>query len=324
MILNKPNCIESNVSNLSSFCFCLFHILPYVDQDKYTYEEIMGYTGHAFHLNVRVESIDKWGPTMYDWDGVIPRGLHNLGLVSKNTGYSGYHIDVPNVMNNSIALIRQSIQMGVPVIMWEPLGPEFGIIYGYDDERHSLYVIDAIREGEIPFNRIGRGEDTPELYVLSIGEVFDISPNERFIGTLDLILKYGLSDAHETWEFSTGLPAYDAWINAFYNKKIDIYGNSFNIQILKNARKSAIEFLDKVKNEFNNKQEMDLIIQSKNFLIEEMDLIIKLEILFPYPGGGNPRDEGISIKAIQLLKEIKDKEKSALLNLKILRDELLN
>jgi hypothetical protein len=320
MKLNKPNCMDSHVSNLSSFCFCLFHVLPYVDQAKYTYEEIMGYTGHAFHINVRVESIDKWGPTMYDWDGVIPRGLRNLGLISKDIAYSGYHIEVPNVLNNSISLIRESIEKGVPVIMWEPLGPEFGIIYGYNDESQSLYVIDAAREGEIPFDRLGRGEDTPELYVLSIDEVINISPLERIIGTLDLILKYGLSDAHDTWEFSTGLPAYDAWIIAFNNKKIDIYGNAFNIQVLRNAREAAIGFLIKFKNEFIKEQEIDLINQSKNSLIEAVNLIIELENLFPFPSGGNPREDLIGIKAVQLLNEIKEKEKSALQYLKILRD----
>ncbi|QGQ96487.1 hypothetical protein EHS13_17145 [Paenibacillus psychroresistens] len=320
MKLTKPNCIGSDISNLSSFCFCLFHVLPYINQAKYTYEEIMGYTGHAFHINVRVEAIDKWGPTMYDWDGVIPRGLHNLGLISKDIAYSGYHMEVPNVLNNSIALIRQSIDKGVPLIMWEPLGPEFGIIYGYNDESQSLYVIDAAIEGEIPFDRIGRGDDTPEFYVLSIDEVINRSPNDRIMGTLDLILKYGLTDAHDTWEFSTGLPAYDAWIIAFNNKKIDFYGNSFNIQVLKNARESAIGFLNKFKNEFIKEEEIELINQSKNSLIEAVKLINELELLFPYPTGGNPREDLIRDKAIQLLNDIKEKEKSALLYLKILRD----
>jgi len=170
MKLEKPSCLNNSVSNLSSFCFCLFHILPYLNQNKYSYEMIMGYTGHAFHLNIRSETIDKWGPTMYDWDGLIPSGLVNLGLFAKTIGYSGYHIDVPNVLNNAIHLVRESIQRGIPLIMWEPLGPEFGIIFGYDDERQILHVIDAEREGEIPFDRIGRGEDTPEFYVVAIEE----------------------------------------------------------------------------------------------------------------------------------------------------------
>jgi hypothetical protein len=69
-------------------------------------------------------------------------------------------------------------------------------------------------------------------------------------------------------------------------------------------------------------QEIDLIIQSKNSFVEAVDLINELEILFPYPGGGYPWDEVIRIKAIQLLKEIKDKEKSAFLNFEKLRDHI--
>ncbi|MCD9025432.1 hypothetical protein [Cohnella silvisoli] len=257
---------------------------------------------------------------MYDWDGVISKGLNNLGLVSRVIGYSGYHIEVPNVLNNSINLIKESVQRGVPLIMWEPLGPEFGIIYGYNDERQTLYVIDAEREGEIPFDRIGRGSDTPEFYVLSIEEVDQISQQVRIFGSLELILKYGLNDAHDSWEFSTGLPAYDAWINAFISKKVDVYGNSYNIQVLKNARTSAVVFLDKFKSEFNDEQGINMIVQSRNSFMKVVDLINDLESLFPYPSGGNPQDDGRSMKAIQLIKEIKETEKNALLHLKTLKE----
>jgi hypothetical protein len=323
MKLNKPNCLESSVSNLSSFCFCLHHILPYINQDKYSYEEIMGYTGHAFHINLRVETINKWGPTMYDWGGVITQGLHNLGFNFKAVGYSGYHLGVPNVLDDAVRLIRDSIQRGVPIIMWEPLNPEFGIIYGYNDESQMLSVVDATKEGEIPFNRIGRGPDTPEFFVLSVSEVVENDARERNKGTLDLILKYGLQDAHDFWEFTTGLPAYETWIKAFNNKSVDIQGNAFNIQVLMNARHAAVRFLDKFKNEFKeDNYHTELIEKSKNAFSEVANLYNKLEKLFLFPDGGYPSESKVGNEAISILQQIKEVEKSALLDLKQLREHL--
>jgi len=142
------------------------------------------------------------------------------------------------------------------------------------------------------------------------------SSHSRIKNTLELILKYGLQDAHDSFEFSTGLPAYDAWISALTNQKVDPYGQAFNIQVLKNARKSAICFLDHFKNEFIEEEQINKVIQSRSSFSKVVELIEELEYLFPYPDGGNTRDKININAAVSLLKEIRYKEETALLHLK--------
>ena len=68
--------------------------------------------------------------------------------------------------------IKRSINKKTPVIAWDVLMPEFGIIRGYDDKKKVYFVsspMDIREEFTMPFSKLGNGA-VRHLYVLILGE----------------------------------------------------------------------------------------------------------------------------------------------------------
>lgn len=306
MILDKPD-FATDIPQLSTFCLTLNSLQPYFTSSPYTYEELMGYTSHAFHINIQANNVNEWGPTMYDWDGILPRSLANLGIYTTQVSYSDYNKDVPDVLEQGIEFIKQSIQSGYPAIVWDAIHPAFALIYGYDDEKEIFHAIDAKCEATIPFNRLGQGEDNSEFYVLIIDNIVDTTFDQWLKGAIHLLLHYGNQDNQDSWEFISGLEAYDTWINAFEKGSIDKEGNAYNIQVIKHARETAVDFLEKISEELGP--------DSTSKAIAVYQQIVKdyeaLAALFP---DANSKDLNSDNKdnAIALLKQLKEREKQGL------------
>lgn len=68
----------------------------------------------------------------------------------------------------AIQLIRENIDRGIPVISWDIVVCEWGLITGYDDETESFAVLPITgQEGEMEYSRLGKRE-IPILSVLAV------------------------------------------------------------------------------------------------------------------------------------------------------------
>lgn len=306
MILDKPEYMASS-PQFSTFCSTFSALQPYITSTPYTYEEIMGYTGHAFHINIQTPSINKWGPFLYDWDGILQHGLANLGVYTNQVSYSGYNEEVLNALEHGIEIIKNAIQNGYPAMVWEAIHPEFALIYGYDEEKKIFYAIDSKSEATIPFKQLGQGEETSEFYVLTVNDSADTTFAQRLKGAIHLILQYGNQENDDNWEFISGLEAYDAWIDAFEKGNVDTVGNAYNIQVNKHARTTAVEFLEKISDELGHASTSKAIDIYKK-IVKDYEA---LEALFPDENNKDPQPDDKE-QAIILLNQLRDQEEQGL------------
>ncbi|MBG9794842.1 hypothetical protein ABD76_21105 [Paenibacillus dendritiformis] len=60
----------------------------------------------------------------------------------------------PEQRREAIEFAQASIDRGLPVIGWSLFVPEFGLIYGYDDEKQELYCRDPQQDGALPYTKL--------------------------------------------------------------------------------------------------------------------------------------------------------------------------
>lgn len=306
---------------------CIYLLTRYSSKN-YSFVEVFGLTSHAFRLNLVGNDINIGGPTSYDWNTTFYEGSSALGLRCKTL----FTPAVPNQDVNyqladsfsksleameerpiqdglweALDLIRDSIRRGIPVVTWDVFIPEFGIIYGYDDHTRNLYVIDhAQSEGAVlPYENLGRGL-LKDLFVMTIDETFSIDRLSSLKTALNMILRHVRGDDYNhDPKVVSGIPAYSHWISAFEKREIEPTGNSYNINLISDARKNAHLFLEEVANWTDEIIEPEAKKVAKDASKKYQAVAGYLEVLrnkFPFPQGGTPNDPEIASFTIEHLR----------------------
>ncbi|MFE5322082.1 RNA polymerase sigma factor [Paenibacillus sp. NPDC056579] len=297
----------------TSFAGAVFAVLPHVNRGHYSLTEVMGLTGQAFRLTVEEETIDATGPSMYFWESKFRDGLLNLGLVSEHAGDGGAP-PTPFMLNKGIALIRSSIANGKPAIAWDLFAPEFGVVYGYDDEELLLYAEDAQARRSIPYDRFGRGE-SGGLFVLAVTGEAETGEWEAVRHALNMAVRH----AYGEWTFVgyvCGLAAYDAWQSAMLLRRADPLGNAYTAEVAADARGHAAGFLRGLERKLADagRAEAGAVAGEAAAHYESgAEALEELSALFPFPAGGSPDDPVLPEAAIALLERAKGSEEAGVL-----------
>ncbi|XEC95898.1 RNA polymerase sigma factor [Paenibacillus tarimensis] len=307
-------------------------IIKYTDK-KLSYPLVMGYTGHAFRINIVPESVHIAGPTAFDFGDVLKRGLQNIGcranavdgmkpFINVNTNFVDPALmqkeamekrQIHQALPEALDLIHRSLDRGYPVLAWDIFYPEFGIFYGYDDEQRVLYADECGRQETLPYENLGRSI-LEEIFVLAIEDSFDVNQRDRLNNALQMIVDH--YDGKEIEPSSIkGLSAYDVWCKAFQEGTVEPNGNAYNIAVYTDGRRYAVEFLKEIHTSWPDIDESDKQIRA---LLEEaaeiyVDIAGNFSILhqlFTYPNGGEPNNPDIARQAIEILQNIKKKELS--------------
>jgi hypothetical protein len=312
--LKKPAGIMTGYRKANSFCHCLAEVLPYVSEQPLSYTEIMGYTGLAFHINVEVSSINKWGPAMYDWGGIHIAGIKNLGLQARMSGCSGPDPHLQQIRQDVIEIAKKSIDNGVPAILWEARGPEFGLAYGYDDCEEAFVAADWHGEGRLAYDQIGAAAgaanaETDVISVTAIEHMKVIDRREALTNALKTALFYGFEDCKVWHDFVSGLDAYDVWTALLSQDRVDPYGNAYSMHAFRDAREQAARFLRKsAHSDFLNVQARRKLEEAAGYYATTADSFYLLQELFPFPEDRYTLDRKNAQLAIGLLKEAKEHE----------------
>src|SRR5690606_27121185 len=60
----------------------MYAMLQYTDLKDMSLAEVMGYTTHAFRINIHEESVSPAGPTMFDPYELVSLGFETLGVAT--------------------------------------------------------------------------------------------------------------------------------------------------------------------------------------------------------------------------------------------------
>lgn len=230
-------------STWTSAASAIHGAVSYTDKNHLKLVDVMGFTGHAFRMNIDPQTINVAGPTSFPGGYILRRNLCNLGFTSCLADAESPLS--PDKVERTIALVQQSIDRGVPAISFDLFIPEFGLIYGYDDDQQLFYAKDVSRDGTIAYTQFANPK-TGLLFVTTISESLPHSKYEMLRMALDMIVDHarGREWTHVFQDrFAQGLAGYEAWIAAMERRSADENGNAYNTAVIADAREYAAQFL---------------------------------------------------------------------------------
>ncbi|QHT58805.1 hypothetical protein GXP70_01625 [Paenibacillus lycopersici] len=286
--------------------------VSYTDKQHYSLVDVMGITGHAFRINIDPDHIDVAGPTMFPGGYLIRRNLCNLGFISNLSDTVKPYM--PETVEKVLGLIQQSIDRGIPAIGFDLFLPEFGLIYGYDDEQQVFHAKDVSTEGTISYTDFVEKRDM--LWVTTINESLPHSKYETLRMALDMIADHARG---REWQhifegkYRIGLAGYDAWIACMESKRADPFGNAYNIAVVSDAREYAAQFLSELAIRWNGANVIErtvrkLAAEAAVHYAKTAAALVEMRELFPFPQGGQPGDPAVAEQAVQLLSTAKEAE----------------
>jgi hypothetical protein len=306
----------------------IYAILQYTDRkDSYTLVEIMGLTGHAFRINILPNDVSPAGPTMFSPTELLEKGLNNLGFTCEQL-YGFRTPAPPEKLEEAVKFAQESIDRGIPAIGWSLFIPEFGVIYGYDDEKQEFYCKDPLHEGPLPYSKLN---ELPlnHVFMLRVRDSVPVEPLQALKTALERIVQFAHENAPTlSKDYRHGLAGYDAWVQAFRNRTVNPFGNAYNAEVVGDAREFAAQFLRTLPSKWSGKTEMELNIckmaEEAAFHYEKVaDAFRVFQHLFPHPHGGDPNDVENANEAIRLLENAKESEAIGVVFLERMYTELL-
>jgi hypothetical protein len=276
--------------------------------------EVMGLTGHAFRININPDNVDVAGPTGYPWEQFFSLGLANLGFNSSYVRSSNLTPPTPNELTRGLKLAQKSIDRGIPAITWDMFVPEFGVIYGYNDEKQELHGKDPRQDGTLPYEKLGRGQ-VGELFVMILEDEIPTTPLSMIRAALEIAIDHAhrREHANDKPRYQNGLAGYDAWIEAFEQGQVSEFGNSYNLAVVCDAREHAAKFLHETANRWEKEgtwgeASVFTAREAAGHYKETYEALCTLLPVFPFPQGGTPNDPEIAKKAIAVLQTAKKAE----------------
>ncbi|KRF10224.1 hypothetical protein ASG89_01425 [Paenibacillus sp. Soil766] len=298
---------------MTSAASAIYGSVSYTDKKNLSLIDVMGLTGHAFRLNIDPTEVNVAGPTSFPGGYILRRNLCNLGYTS-NMGEASTPVS-PDKLEQTIALIQRSVEKGFPAIAFDLFIPEFGLIYGYDDETQMLNAKDVSQEGTISYADFGRPK-IPVLFLVTIEDSLPHSKYEMLRMALDMIVDHARG-REWTYNFkdryAQGLKGYDAWIQVMENRTADEFGNAYNIAVAADAREFAVQFLREMSIKWDGSNVVERTVRSKaaeaaTHYESVAEALSGLREMFPFPEGGKPKDTIIANTAIELLISAREAE----------------
>ncbi|MGY3714933.1 hypothetical protein ACWE42_05360 [Sutcliffiella cohnii] len=286
--------------------------IKYTDKKHLNLVDVMGLTGHAFRINIDPKEINAAGPTAMPGGYIVRRNLCNLGFTS-NLADAEAPIG-PDKVEQTIALIQESVDREIPAIVFDIFVPEFGLIYGYDDDQKVFFAKDPSRDGKVTYEEFADVKGV--LYSSTISESLPHSKYEMLRMALDMIIDHmrGREWQHIfEGKFINGLEAYDAWIRVMEKRCADPTGNAYNAQVVSDAREFAVKFLADLIEKWDGSNVVERGVrkfagEALKHYTEVANSLVALRELFPFPHGGEPENDESAERAIKLLKAAKEAE----------------
>ncbi|MBY8985663.1 MAG: hypothetical protein KGD65_11375 [Candidatus Lokiarchaeota archaeon] len=270
---------------------------------------LFGVSGHAFLMNIHDE-ICPSGPYCWNYDPFYNL-LANVGLKMVDLGFFHKESDSKDVQEVE-RIVRNSIDEGNPCII---LNMDNQLIVGYDDTKFIL------KPANIEFNNppsltYKTWVEFEKEFHITIFQISQTTPKDDKTAVKEAI-QYAINVAkgpaknYTMEKYTTGLAAYDVWMNAINNDFGDSHGHLWNGTVWAESRHMANRFLFEVGKKFSGKIEEE----SNKIRMKYKEIAKNLNLA---------RDRELDKKRkIELLKEAQKIEKNCVKDLVSL-EKLLN
>lgn len=148
---------------------------------------LAGLSGMSFKFAVH-EDLLPLSVTAYGlWNIEHQPAVDNLGFYSENDGGYTRHPTFSYYQREAVPWVKQSLDKGVGVIYWLP---EFGVIYGYDDEDGVFYIQNGQSKDfrVVLYDNFGLNS-TRFWSVQVIGDKVDVDPKDQLLESIRLAIQ---------------------------------------------------------------------------------------------------------------------------------------
>ncbi|QGQ94217.1 hypothetical protein EHS13_04505 [Paenibacillus psychroresistens] len=306
----------------------VFGLIPYTDKKEvYSLADIMMITNSAFMINIHPETVDAAGPTLFSPTQLMGDGLMAMGF---DIGESYYEIPAtPEQLEQYVKFIKDSIDRGLPVIGWDLFCPEFGIIYGYDDEKQELYARDAEKDGIIAYSEINNRRYS-SIHAMAVLNSSSVDPLDTLEDSLQRAVHFLDEKNHQpSSQYHHGIAGYDAWMQAFMTRHIHIPENAYNLAVVTDGRKFAAQFFGNFSESIFSQTSLGsqlapLALEAAAHYSVIAETLSELLLRFPFPQGGEPNNQQEAEHAIKLLNKVKTSEINGLAVMSQMLELVLN
>lgn len=317
--LEEQQLIKGNMKTWTSAGQASYAMLQYTNKRNLSLSEVMGYTTHAFRINIHPRTVSPAGPTMFDPYELVSKGLRTLGV--RTLSINEEAPVAPETLADILTSIQTGVDTGVPVIAWNLFAPEFGLIYGYDHEKQVVYAKDIEKDGKIAYEKLN---ERNHLFFCRYFDIYEKHKVTILRETLLRILEH--AQGHSPFsspDYSHGTEGYQAWMRAFKGNEIDIVGNAFNAQVVADAREHAVQFLNTLYQEWEQESDLDKIVRETIAAAHQSYLDVaramrELADLYPFPQGADPYIPENKSRSLELLQEAYQAEVEGISHLRAL------
>jgi len=237
----KVNYNPAWLSWVASTTTCLRYYGMEVDE-----VDVAGHSGYAFRMVV-ARDVCPSGPTVFDWNELL-QGICLLGRNCRTElgiypgDYAGRELALESARRDLLSFVRDETEHGNPVVIWGTYVPEFGVATAVEND---CYVVSTFREmtgEEQPPIRYDELHDLGIVYGLSFPHATQFDPLQRDSLALQRAAKL-LDTADLGGNYRVNYGAYDNWMNALLNNRINGFGNAYNASCWAEQKQLGGDFL---------------------------------------------------------------------------------
>lgn len=214
---------------------------------------LLGLTGFGFHI-VADPGTCPSSPTAYDWSKLHTEAMARLGIASRCVECVGNTEAFEARRLEAVALIKESLDRGVPAVIRTFDYAEFAIVTGYDDDDAVFFVMDFTRNPDpILFPNLGKPHASPMLFAQVFGQ--------RSGFDFPVAARASLEHAVESWiggdgwspsygsGYRVGREAYRTIIGAVEQPNSDPLGLRYILRILADARAGVAKYTARLRDQ---------------------------------------------------------------------------
>lgn len=219
----------------------LWELLSLSGESHWTLPEVMAATLDAFRLSVP-PGCDWKGISTFDWSFAAYRAFEQLGFSGSCFGRPGRTTLSPEQQANVLSFVQDSVDRGLPAVVWNVDMNQFGFIYGYDDaERVIHYSSYPGRAKTVRFEQLGRSGEEPAIFAAALRR--RVSRPSSELDVLRAVVRHARGAEPPVPGFVFGLQGYDKWLEAVERDDLDLQGHAYMAAILAEARQQASLYL---------------------------------------------------------------------------------
>ncbi|MCK4973307.1 MAG: hypothetical protein KAS52_08290, partial [Candidatus Heimdallarchaeota archaeon] len=293
---------------------------------KVTADEIAGFTGYGFLLNVPKQGLWSSSPTSHNGFDIIIKSLSKFGWKIRKYHESeslpsDFSHSKPLSMrddvraSNLFEMIKKEINKNKPVVLWGVHVPEYGIVNGYNRDNYivsSIHTLDERFKNQIPYNKLD-AEGSVIVYMFD-RKIDTKIESEDHKESIKRAIQFAESKKLAHKIFVSGVDAYDTWIQHLevgLAEDTKYFGNQYMINSYLDARKSVVEYLGKLIKIYRGTPQINELYQTFYEYQKVVKIYKELTRLFPRKGFDSITEDKCK-RAINLMGLLKKHELKAI------------